>query len=471
MNLILYGSGKRCEILIELIKKSDINIVKVVDSNPEKWGNDIRGYKVEPCSVLSSLTDYCICVTFYSSNLVEPVWLDLEKIGFLKKRIFSFHELILLLYDNNNDICVHSCVRKHASLVIFDGAWPMKLGGVESWLRYIVPTLGKNGIENVYLATELKETQSDTNYIMDFCLYDTPDFSVECVSKCIKFIENKLPCTMVFSRVDELLLAAALVKNKYPNEIRIIMTVHGACDGTYRDVLSYKKYIDFYMCVSNGIKMHIINNGIDMKIIDTMTCPVRYNDNLLHRYSTDLMKPIHIGYAGRLEIREKRIDILRALINKLEEKGINYIMSIAGNGNEYCNLQSFIIENKLENRVKLLGILPNDKMGEFWNKQDIAINTSDNEGRPLSNIEAMLHGAVPIVTNTIGIRDDVYDCKNGFIVPLNDVDTMTERIMYLYNNRMLIKEYGNAARKEMIKKVDLNNHIIQWKSILDKISV
>ena len=35
--VVLYGAGKRCKILCHILQYTDIEIVAILDSNPEKW--------------------------------------------------------------------------------------------------------------------------------------------------------------------------------------------------------------------------------------------------------------------------------------------------------------------------------------------------------------------------------------------------------------------------------------------------
>lgn len=468
MKLVLYGSGKRSQILMGILKDTYIDIVAVVDSNKQKCGGIVKGYEIEPVESLPNYTEYYICVTFYSSAEYDPVWERLTDIGFERNRVLSFNEVLLLVY---RDIVQIKKVYwgNNESKIIFDGSWELKLGGVESWLKTIVPALRKSGLNNVYLATELKSQQIDADNILNFCLYDTPVFSKKYIDQCIEFLYSQLPCIITFSRVNELLLAATLIKERNPAAIHIIMADHGSCDGMYRDILSYRDYIDYYVCVSTGIKERIICNGINPQKVDVMTCPVLFDSVLQREYTLCEVEPIRIGFAGRLEIFEKRIDMLKSVIACLERKRINYVMKIAGMGTEFESLSAFIQENNLEKKIQLLGQLPNDAMAAFWKEQDIALNTSDNEGRPLSNMEAMISGAVPVVTHTIGILDDVKDGINGFIVPIDDAEMMSERITYLYNNRKEIEKMGKAARKELIQKTNLDNHVIQWRGIFERI--
>lgn len=71
----------------------------------------------------------------------------------------------------------------------------------------------------------------------------------------------------------------------------------------------------------------------------------------------------------------------------------------------------------------------------FWKNQDICVSTSGFEGRSHSIIEGMGNGAVPIVTATSGVRKDITDGVNGYIVSLGDYHTLAEQIEYLAQYR------------------------------------
>lgn len=81
-------------------------------------------------------------------------------------------------------------------------------------------------------------------------------------------------------------------------------------------------------------------------------------------------------------------------------------------------------------------------------------------------MEAMLYGAVPVVTETMGILDDVRNGENGIIVPINDYKTMAEKIVYLSENRDVLKSMSQKASSEIKSKISMDKYISLWKSVL-----
>lgn len=87
-------------------------------------------------------------------------------------------------------------------------------------------------------------------------------------------------------------------------------------------------------------------------------------------------------------------------------------------------------------------------MSAFWQRQDVALNVSDNEGRPIANMEAMLNGAVPVVTETMGVLEDVHDGENGFMVPICDYVGMADKIEYLEKIVLFFPKWGKWQEKK-----------------------
>lgn len=90
---------------------------------------------------------------------------------------------------------------------------------------------------------------------------------------------------------------------------------------------------------------------------------------------------------------------------------------------------------------------------------------ADYEGRSISTLEAMGNGAVPIVTATSGVKEDIIDGLNGYIVPLGDYYTMADRIEYLAQHRSQLFQMGKLAHEVIYPKSSMKKHIEFWKEV------
>lgn len=467
--IYLYGSGRRCQILLDLIKNTDYQICGIVDGDAARWGQKVNGITIESPEVLEKYAFIYVCVTFYSSLEYEPVWDKMKSdYGISYDRQLSFHDVVLDIYQKRmNETGALICGERKT---FFDASWGLGPGGVESWLKDMIFWCDQAGWGHVYLLSSKgqENIKKVETHIYEFFYKDTMVFSPEYIQKGIDLLRENAPCTIVFSRVNELLVSACLLKKNHPEQYKIIMVDHGACDGMYRDILSYREMIDKYVCVSQGIRKRLISYGIQEQNVVSMTIPMMYENILQRTWSVNSSEPIRVGYAGRLEKFQKRMDIMIQLIEELEKRKINYRLEIAGTGSYYDKMNRFISEKKLKDHVSLVGWLTREKISAFWQKQDIALNVSDHEGRPIANMEAMLNGAVPVVTETIGILEDVHDGENGFVVPICDYACMADKIEYLGINRTVLPQMGKKAREEMIAKMDRDQYMNMWANILNE---
>ena len=76
-------------------------------------------------------------------------------------------------------------------------------------------------------------------------------------------------------------------------------------------------------------------------------------------------------------------------------------------------------------------------------------------------------GAVMVVTDTSGARDDVKEGVNGYVVDIANIDSMVEKIEYLYYHRDLLPVMGKQSSEIIIERNQLMDVKSFWKSILN----
>lgn len=156
-------------------------------------------------------------------------------------------------------------------------------------------------------------------------------------------------------------------------------------------------------------------------------------------------EPVRIGYAGRLVTTAKRADLLIQAAKRLEQMGCGYVLEIAGSGNYEEDMRQQIQSLNLQHRVLLSGFLSREQLPEFWERQDIMVSCSDREGHSISQVEAMASGAVPVITDTSGARDDVDDGYNGYVVEVGRIEEIVDKILYLSAHREKLTQMGKNA--------------------------
>lgn len=146
-----------------------------------------------------------------------------------------------------------------------------------------------------------------------------------------------------------------------------------------------------------------------------------------------------IIFAGRLT-RIKRIDRLVEVIRLLAYKeDLTWI--VAGGGAEK-KLVEEVIEKDIAN-IRFLGWRRD--LDDIFCGSDLSILLSDNEGTPLSVIQAGFHGVPTLATPAGSIGDLIIDNLNGFLVEPN-VDVIAKRIDLLIDHPEVVKKVGQTCR-------------------------
>ena len=121
-------------------------------------------------------------------------------------------------------------------------------------------------------------------------------------------------------------------------------------------------------------------------------------------------------------------------------------------------------EDYYKKLVKDLGL----KNVEFYGRQQpkTYLMTSPNEGWGLTLTEAQQFGCVPIAFDSFSsLKDIITDEVNGFIIPNNDLETYTRKIIELMTNQALRNKMAKNAI-ELSKRYELDKVIQKWESLL-----
>lgn len=154
-------------------------------------------------------------------------------------------------------------------------------------------------------------------------------------------------------------------------------------------------------------------------------------------------------------VRRKGVPVLLKAIDQLPP-GLDIHFLLAGTAMDNPLHQRLVGENRYRDNIHLHGFLK--RMPWILPNCDITILPSlRREGLPRAIIEAMIGGAVPIVTDSGGSPDLVEDGKSGFVVPPGESEPIRDRILELYNDRAKLKTMSDAARERIRTDFTVDN--------------
>lgn len=270
-------------------------------------------------------------------------------------------------------------------------------------------------------------------------------------------------------------------------KVPITVTAHGL-DLTYNNKMyqfminKTLKEFDRIICVSTASKDVVISKGLKhdkcVVIHDGMDVYEWYlPDNnydlrreLEEKTRLDLKEKFLLLYVGRLVERKGVCWFIQNVFPKLDE---NCIFLIAGTGGEEQKIKELIRSLKLENRVLMLGKVPDEVLRILYNSADIFIMPNipvrgDMEGFGIVAIEATSCGLPVIASNLEGIKDAIKDGKNGFLVEPYDVNGYIKKINEVRNMKN-ITPFKEKQIEYTRKNYDLKNISQEYYSLFKKI--
>ncbi len=168
-----------------------------------------------------------------------------------------------------------------------------------------------------------------------------------------------------------------------------------------------------------------------------------------------------ITYVAELNDNKNQMMIVDAM-KILVKMYPNIKVLLAGDGVNKEKLEKEIRENKLQSNILLLGYrtdIPN-----LLAISDLYVATSKREGLPINIIEAMVSGLPVVATNSRGQRELVSDGENGYLVEIDDVNSLAQKIKNIYlDNR--IRERITEGAKENVEPYLLENVMKEMKDI------
>lgn len=198
-------------------------------------------------------------------------------------------------------------------------------------------------------------------------------------------------------------------------------------------------------------KMEKILNGVDSKKFYKINNPkvdiknkLNINDEDYVVISTRKFEPIY------------NVEMLIKAIPLITKHNENVTFIIAGGGEQKDYLIN--LANKLDilKHVRVLDWISHDELPYYLSISDIYVSTSTSDSASVSLQEAMSCELPVVVTDIPGNREWVMENENGFIVPINDYVELSKKIIFLFNDNSLRRNFGEKARKQIVSLADYN---------------
>lgn len=173
--------------------------------------------------------------------------------------------------------------------------------------------------------------------------------------------------------------------------------------------------------------------------------------------------PLVLGYIGRIEPNKGMTELLEAC-KQLHAKGIPFQLRIAGKEEkqgEYLPL----FESLPDGCFKYAGVVSGKDKTDFLKSVDIFVLPSYFEGLPISLLECMSFGAVPVVTPVGSIPEVVKDNDNGLFIKVKNSESIVDAVVRLHRDREMLRRIGERARATVMDNFSTEKYIDELNKI------
>lgn len=154
-------------------------------------------------------------------------------------------------------------------------------------------------------------------------------------------------------------------------------------------------------------------------------------------------RPVILG-VGRLAPEKQFCDLLHAF-SRLSEEFTTWSLEIAGDGEMRSALEDICHDLGISQRVCFWGAVRD--VSRLYESASIFVLPSRYEGFPNALCEAMANGMACIATDTVGSSAIVRHGKDGVLVPVGDVDALTNALALLMSDNECRLRLGNEAAR------------------------
>jgi glycosyltransferase involved in cell wall biosynthesis len=229
------------------------------------------------------------------------------------------------------------------------------------------------------------------------------------------------------------------------------------------------KRADMFIAVSDAVKNHWINKGINEDKIVRVYNGVKINDNNLknnNRFNNECIKLVITGSISKTKGQVHAIEVVK----RVKDKGYKVKLDIIGDGpTSYVKyLKKIVNLNKLNDIVSFLGY--KDNVENCLNEYDVGLICSKDEAFGRVTAEYMMAGLPILASNTGANTELIRDGIDGLLYTYGDDDDMEKKLISIIKagNRMGGENTHEYAMREFSDVVNAGHIYEVYNDVLRK---
>jgi glycosyltransferase involved in cell wall biosynthesis len=257
-----------------------------------------------------------------------------------------------------------------------------------------------------------------------------------------------------------------ILKSKYYKYILYYFTVKNML--LYADKIQFTT-VDERDNVLNFLGLNLENYIIPNSIDTSSFSPLPEAGSFKNKYPILKNKKLLLFF-GRIT-RKKGLDILVDALKCLKAIRNDFVLIIAGPDSEgyFSVIEKYISDNDLNENVLYVGMIDGEEKISVLCDSDLFILSSYSENFGMAVIEAMTVGLPVVISNKVGIFNEVKKEKAGIVTSLDPIEIANEiNTLFLSDNRIqyyakkgprFVEEYYEIRKVNQELLIELENII------------
>lgn len=247
----------------------------------------------------------------------------------------------------------------------------------------------------------------------------------------------------------------------------------------YEQAYRLGRYCNALVCVSERICKQVaaLNPVIGEHSVVIHNSSVRRQDVADERPAIPARRrrKMRLIYTGRLVQYQKRILDFIDLACALDGAGVPYELTLAGDFSTHEDATRELFETRAaahlaDGRIRLPGRLRRDEILEQLSANDFFVLLSDFEGLPLSLVEAMARGCVPVTAEMhSGIPEAITHGQDGLIMQGRDYGAWAQTLATLWRDAPRMASMSKRARATVLARFTVEHVANQLAELLDRV--
>ena len=350
------------------------------------------------------------------------------------------------------------------------------LGGIQTWLDYIVPGLVDHDWHATLVLTSGKHHDAhrylEVHPMANTEILENPTGTVQGRVKAIEdLIVVHQPDMIVVLNVVDVYQAVSNLRQRNIRTPWLVASMHGIHPGLIGDFKNYRSVIDAVIS-TNRLAQRLVTEKAEMDPSRSLYAPYGVKIREATAPNAASGREFTIAYVGRIEEDQKRFsDVLKIFSQVLNDQPDVKIL-VAGDGEEMHTFSAWLESQANSERVHYLGVLKeHDLNQQVYQQSDVLLLTSHWETGPIVAWEAINQGALVISSKYIGHEEEgsLIDGENCLLFEIGDIGTAAAKINLARDKRFRQKLTENASNM-LEHKYTEQKSIATWAECFDAIS-